>query len=102
MQHISYPGNSLSIEDGEVLELKDNKLHPSLLTLKEKEELGLKVDLPKSLEESVGIAEQGWQGLDCYLNNKILDVYLMLKKSHLKKMRQMSPEERAKYYTYLY
>lgn len=89
---------AIGVEEREPLDLADNRESPARLSLEERQNLGIKTSMPKSLEEAMKIAQQGWQGLDRYINEKMLGLYLLVKESELKRFAGRSSEELAKFY----
>lgn len=81
------------IQDKEPLEMKDCRSDPSTITAKEKEELGITQQFPKSINEALGYLEADEQ-LGRILSKPAVETYLTVKRAESEMLQKMEPEKR--------
>ena len=81
------------ILDQEPLEMKDCPNDPSTITAKEREELGITKQFPKSISEALGYLEADEQ-LRHVLSNSVVENYLAVKRAESKMLQEMEPVKR--------
>lgn len=81
------------ILDQEPLEMKDCPNDPSTITAKEREELGITKQFPKSISEALGYLEADEQ-LRHVLGNSAVENYLAVKRAESKMLQEMEPVKR--------
>ena len=81
------------ILDKEPLEMKDCPKDPSTITAKEREELGIRQQFPKSISEALRYLETDQQ-LRQILSKPVVDTYLMVKHAESKMLQKMEAEKR--------
>lgn len=81
------------ILDKEPLEMKDCPSDPSKLTAKEREELGIREQFPKSIEEALSYLEADEQ-LGEILSRSAVETYLTVKRAESEMLQKMEPVKR--------
>ena len=81
------------ILDKEPLKMKDCPQDPSKITAKEREELGITNQFPKSISEALGYLEADEQ-LREILSDQTVETYLTVKQAEREMLQKMEPAER--------
>ena len=81
------------ILDKEPLEMKDCLYDPSTMTAKEREELGITDQFPKSIGEALNYLEADEQ-LQHVLSQPAVDTYLKVKRAESDMLQKMEPKKR--------
>lgn len=81
------------ILDKEPLEMKDCLSDPSTMTAKQREELGITDQFPKSIGEALGYLEADEQ-LRHVLSQPAVDTYLRVKRAESEMLQKMEPKKR--------
>lgn len=81
------------ILDKERLEMKDCPSDPSMITAKEREELGITRQFPKSISEALHYLEADQQ-LRYVLSNSTVETYLTVKRAESEMLQKMEVEKR--------
>ena len=81
------------ISDEEPLEMKDCPGDPSRLTAKERKELGITRQFPKSISEALGFLEADEQ-LGDILSKQVVQTYLTVKRAEREMLQKMEPVKR--------
>ncbi len=81
------------IADKEPLEMKDCPSDPSKLTAKEREELGITRQFPKSISEALSFLEADEQ-LRHILSESVLKTYSIVKRAESEMLQKMDPVKR--------
>ena len=82
------------ISDEEALEMKDCPSDPSTLTAKEREELGITKQFPKSLNEALSSLEADVELCDIIGN---VETYVKVKRAEIELLQKMEPERRRNF-----
>lgn len=81
------------ILDKEPLEMQDCPCDPSTITAKEREELGITEQFPKSIGEALSYLEADEQ-LRHVLSKAAVDTYVTVKRAESEMLQKMEPEKR--------
>ena len=81
------------ISDDEPLEMKDCLRDPSALTAKERKELGITRQFPKSISEALSFLEADEQ-LGHILSKPVVETYLTVKRAEREMLQKMEPVKR--------
>lgn len=81
------------ILDKEPLGMKDCRNDPSTLTAKEREELGIREQFPKSIEEALKCLEADEQ-LSQILSRPAVETYVTVKRAESEMLQKMDPVKR--------
>ena len=84
------------ILDKEPLEMKDCPSDPSTLSANEREELGIREQFPKSIEEALRYLEADEQ-LGEILSRSVVETYLTVKRAESEMLQKMEPAKKRSF-----